>query len=145
MVEPVVKYKETGEEWDLFDLVDDDYLESCADLSEFEVSGVPVIPNINTAILEAIQNGGKLDMRNWHNREKCGTTHCIAGWAVHLAGKAGYELEALVPMNGDGDSTPVAAALIFAASGWPIIPDFFDNNEDALSALKARAAKEQAG
>jgi hypothetical protein len=23
----------------------------------------------------------------------CGTTHCRAGWAVHLAGEAGYELE----------------------------------------------------
>ena len=29
-------------------------------------------------------------MSGWHI---CDTTHCRAGWVVHLAGKKGYELE----------------------------------------------------
>jgi len=29
-------------------------------------------------------------MDSWHT---CNTTHCRAGWIVHLAGKEGYELE----------------------------------------------------
>ena len=29
-------------------------------------------------------------MGSWH---ACETTHCRAGWAIHLAGKAGYDLE----------------------------------------------------
>jgi hypothetical protein len=29
-------------------------------------------------------------MGDWH---KCDTTHCIAGWAIHLSGEKGKELE----------------------------------------------------
>src|ERR1700694_1182371 len=37
---------------------------------------------------------GALDMGIWHNESGgCGTSHCIAGWAVHLAGAEGYALE----------------------------------------------------
>lgn len=142
MVEPVVKHKPSGRELCIEEMA---YFGSESDLSDYEINGVPAIENINSKILAAIQKGGRLDMAEWHSQERCGTAHCIAGWAVHLAGKAGYELEALVPINMDGDNTPVAAALIFAASGCPIIPNFFDTNEDAMDALKARAALEQAG
>jgi hypothetical protein len=40
----------------------------------------------------ALAHPDNLDMRAWHS--DCGTAHCIAGWAVHLAGARGYALEA---------------------------------------------------
>ena len=65
-------------------------------------------------MLEVVSAEGALDMRTWHT---CQTTHCRAGWAVTLAGKAGKELE-------DRLSTPVAAMLIYKAStGRDTCPD----------------------
>ena len=40
--------------------------------------------------LHALATPQSLDMGRWHS---CDTTHCIAGWAIHLAGDEGYELE----------------------------------------------------
>ncbi|CCJ51954.1 pentapeptide repeat-containing protein [Bordetella bronchiseptica] len=52
---------------------------------------VPVVEALDAKILSAIENGrGGLEMGAWHT---CETTHCRAGWAVHLAGEAGYALE----------------------------------------------------
>ena len=73
-----------------------------------------------------------LDMRNWHT---CNTTHCRAGWVVHLAGEAGYALEQFF-------NTPLAAQLIYRASGAPINPGrFYDNNDDALADMKRLAER----
>jgi hypothetical protein len=69
-------------------------------------------------------------MREWHT---CGTTHCRAGWVIHLAGKAGYALERF-------HNTPLAAQLIYRESGYQINPcRFFDSNEDALADMKRLA------
>ena len=38
----------------------------------------------------ALASSGALDMECWHT---CETTHCIAGWAIHLAGEEGAQLE----------------------------------------------------
>lgn len=137
-----IKHKKTGDKWFVEDLAYDDLLGSGADLSDFEISGVPVIPNINSAILEAVRTpGNQLYMSDWHGtREQpdCKTAHCIAGWAVHLAGPEGYALEAAMPGDYD-EATAEAAALIFAASGCPIIPDFFTSNERAMEELIERA------
>jgi hypothetical protein len=38
----------------------------------------------------ALATPDALDTKVWH---KCETTHCIAGWAIHLAGAEGAELE----------------------------------------------------
>jgi uncharacterized protein YjbI with pentapeptide repeats len=87
----------------------------------------PVILNIDARILAAIENGGTLDMQDWH---KCETTHCRAGWAIHLAGEAGTKLEQQF-------GAANAGALIYQASrpGVPI-PDFHCSTEDALADLK---------
>lgn len=47
------------------------------------------------AVVErAMADPSNLIMNGWHNESgRCGTAHCIAGWAVHLEGKAGYDLE----------------------------------------------------
>ena len=53
--------------------------------------------------------------------------------AVHLAGEAGYALERF-------HNTPLAAQLIYQASGAPISPvRFYDSNMDALADMKKLA------
>ena len=63
-------------------------------------------------------------MDDWHT---CATTHCRAGWVVHLAGEAGYALER-------HHNTLLAAQLIYKASGYNISPvRFFDGNDAAMT------------
>jgi hypothetical protein len=97
---------------------------------------VPVIEDIHKAVLAAVESDGcKLDMGDWH---RCETTHCRAGWVVHLAGKAGYELEGRT-------STLFAAQQIYKASGYEISPcRFFDANEIAMADIKRLAEAEEA-
>ena len=76
---------------------------------------VPIVEQLHVKILEALANGeGVLDMSVWHGEStyvppSCSTTHCRAGWTVHLAGPAGYALE-------DKVRTPIAAKLILLKS-----------------------------
>lgn len=66
----------------------------------------------------------------WHT---CETTHCRAGWVVHLAGEAGKKLE-------EETSTQFAAMQIYKASGYSINPGrFYDNNEAAMADMKKLA------
>jgi Pentapeptide repeats (8 copies) len=98
---------------------------------------IPVIPNIDAAILAAIEGGGKLDMAAWHGPDDhwCGTTHCRAGWAIHLGGEKGKALQDKVGPN-------VAGALIYAASrpGKPT-PWFFASTDTAMADI-VKCAKE---
>jgi hypothetical protein len=69
-------------------------------------------------------------MSTWHT---CETTHCRAGWVVHLAGKAGQKLE-------KATSTLFAAMQIYKASGYRINPNrFFDVNTKAMEDMKRLA------
>jgi hypothetical protein len=96
---------------------------------------MPKIARPYSQILAAISGGGKLEMNNWHT---CKTTHCIGGWTVHLAGKAGYDLESKT-------STPSAAALILRKSRPDApLPNFYASNEAALAFIRKRAAEEEA-
>ena len=63
----------------------------------------------------------------------CETTHCRAGWVIHLAGPAGYALEKR--------TDPVFAAMkIYEASGYLISPvRFYDQNEEAMADMKKLA------
>ena len=98
-----------------------------------DLRGVTVVPNIDAAILAAIEAGGTLDMGDWH---RCETTHCRAGWAITLAGEAGAKLEELC-----GPAS--AGSLIYAASRpGKNIPDFYASTEDALADLRACAAEQ---
>jgi hypothetical protein len=73
-------------------------------------------------------------MDNWH---VCGTTHCRAGWVVHLAGEAGYELEKLT-------STPFAAMAIYNKSSDIKVPlhMFYVDNDESLADMKRCAELE---
>ena len=89
-----------------------------------------MVKNLDAKILEAITTGGgKLNMATWHS---CGSTHCRAGWAIHLAGKEGYALE-----KKNGDPQHAGAAIYRASTGR--VPHFFASDEDALEDIKACA------
>jgi hypothetical protein len=112
-----------------------------ADLTGADLTGAvgvtaPTIPNIDAAILAAIESPNcTLNMSDWHT---CETTHCRAGWAVHLAGLPGKILEDRIGPAGAG-------ALIYAASrpGKPI-PNFYDDNEEAMADIRRCAAESEA-
>jgi len=96
---------------------------------------IPVIPNIHQQVLAAVSNPGALDMSSWHT---CDTTHCRAGWVIHLAGEAGYELEK--------KTDPIFAAMQIykKSSAIHVGPNkFFENNEGALQDME-RCAKAEA-
>jgi hypothetical protein len=92
---------------------------------------IPKIENIHKMVYEAATaKPTSLRMETWHT---CGTSHCRAGWVVHLAGEAGYALERFF-------NTALAAQMIYRESGAPINPcRFFDDNEDALADMKRLA------
>ena len=92
---------------------------------------IPVIPHIDAAILSAIIHGGTLDMSTWHGPDGvCGTTHCRAGWAVHLGGIKGKALEKKV-------GTQLAGAMIYRRSRpGKRAPWFFDSSENTLEDIK---------
>jgi hypothetical protein len=87
-----------------------------------------VIEDIHQKILDAVSKPNALQMESWHT---CDTTHCRAGWAVHLAGEKGYALERKT-------STLFAAMQIYKASS-PIRVSptrFFGDNKTALDDIK---------
>jgi hypothetical protein len=92
----------------------------------------PLVEQLDRKILAEIEAGGTLEMGRWHD-SACATTHCRAGWAIHLAGAAGYELERRHGPEGAG-------ALIYERSTGRR-PDFFASTEDALADIRACAAR----
>lgn len=121
---------------DLFEAVLTEAELQKADLHRAKLpTGIPAIKNIDAAILKAIEEGGILDMSRWH---ACETMHCRAGWAIHLAGKAGYALEEKLV------SSSAAGALIYAASESHPVPNFDATNEAAMNDIKKRAKKQEA-
>lgn len=98
---------------------------------------IPVIAGIHQAVYAAATSRpDALDMCVFHHQ--CGTTHCRAGWVIHLAGEAGYALE-------QRTSSEFAAMQIYKASGHPISPcRFYESNDVALADMKACAEREQA-
>jgi hypothetical protein len=108
----------------------------CSDKSktqgDFTPPVIPKIENIHQRVYAAVSTPNALNMAAWHT---CDTTHCRAGWVVHLAGEAGYALERF-------HNTPLAAQLIYEASGYKINPGrFYDSDADALADMKNLAGK----
>ncbi len=95
------------------------------------LEGVPSIPEIHKTVYDAVSKTGALNMSNWHT---CETTHCRAGWVVHLAGAAGAAMEYCM-------GTPAAAALIYLKSDPKLekIPNFYADNDEALADMKRLA------
>ena len=93
---------------------------------------IPVVENLDSKILGAIEAGGTLDMGSWH---LCETTHCRAGWAIHLAGKAGYDLEKKL-----GGAEYAGRAIYRASTGRA--PHFYATTERALEDIKRCATED---
>jgi hypothetical protein len=68
-----------------------------------------------------------LQMKSWHS--ECGTTHCLAGWAIHQAGTLGEVLEKL--------HGPYMAGLLLL--GANAAAHFYDSNDDAIAWLQSVA------
>jgi hypothetical protein len=103
------------------------------EFSSVDLTGViglpdaPVVKDLDQKIFDAVQVDDALDMDYWHT---CETTHCRAGWAIHLAGGEGYALELRY-------GSEVAAALIyFASTGRGKIPNWYQSNDDARADIK---------
>lgn len=97
---------------------------------DFTPPAIPRIDNIHSAIFKAASQPDALDMSIPH---RCGTTHCRAGWAVHLAGDAGYELERHYGWC-------LAAQMIYEKSGYLISPvRFYETDEQAMADMKRLA------
>ena len=98
-----------------------------ADLAGANITGAiglpdaPTVPDLDRKILEASEDGARLEMGSWH----CGTTHCRAGWAIALAGAEGAELEKTLGASAAG------ALIYFRSTGR--VPDFFVSTADALN------------
>jgi uncharacterized protein YjbI with pentapeptide repeats len=120
---------------------------SGADLREI-LEKVPLIPNIDAAILAAIEeNKAKgtngLEMGSWHGNENkaneaewCETTHCRAGYAICLAGKAGFDLEKKYG--------PANAGMFLYLKSTPNepVPNWSASNEVAMADMRARAERQ---
>ena len=112
---------------------------ACVDLENKESNlkdlKVPVIENIHQKVFEAIQKEDALNMSEVHT---CSTTHCRAGWVVHLAGEEGYKLE-------EKTNWSFAAMQIYkASSDIKVSPvRFFEGNSEAIKDIKRCALEEQ--
>jgi hypothetical protein len=120
---------------------------SDADLGEI-LETVPLIPNIDAAILDAIEKNkaaktNGLDMGSWHGKlcdetNWCQTTHCRAGYAICLAGKEGFALEEKY------GSANAGMFLYMKSTPNEPVPNWIVSNEVAMADMKARAAKQLA-
>lgn len=104
------------------------------ELKNLSELNVPLVQNIHQSVFNAASAETALDMNNCH---VCETTHCRAGWVVHLAGKAGYELEKLT-------STVFAAMAIYNKSSDIKVPlhMFYVDNDESLADMKRCAELE---
>lgn len=94
----------------------------------------PVVPALEEQIYQRIvraREEGKecpLLMEQWHT---CKTVHCLAGWAVFLAGSEGWQLERKT-------HAALAGALIYQKS-CGFVPDFFEmDTQKAIRDLEKR-------
>jgi hypothetical protein len=96
--------------------------------SRFVIANIPIVKDLNIKVLDAVTPTGALNMGEWHT---CNTTHCWAGWIVHLAGKEGYDLE-------EKTSTEFAAKALFKQSTGKSIDtkNFHTDNETAMEKIK---------
>jgi len=103
-------------------------------MAEFRVlrPEVPIVPMLDSQILGIVtSNPEALEMQDVHT---CDTTHCRAGWAIHLAGPAGYELEEKLGWCAAG------GAIYRASTGrWP---DFYADEVTAMEDIRRGAAEE---
>jgi len=106
-----------------------------ADLRNADLSGAKhpeavKVENLFTKIKAAIDGGKNLGMGSWHH--DCGTTHCLAGWAVTIAGDRALGQE-------DYSGTAFIGALIIKESCPYLegkVPNFYASDEEAMKFIE---------
>ena len=97
---------------------------------------VPFVENLDIKIYEAVTEYPALFcMGVWHWKfNPCGTQHCWAGWAIHIAGPQAYAIE-------KQECSPFAALCVMKKANPDMdkIPNFYSTREKALEAIKKRA------
>ena len=102
-----------------------------AELSGAELSGAKGLPiaadapsRLQAVAAQVLSNPDCLRMNLWHSN--CGTTHCLAGWAIHQAGPIGATLEAL-------HGAHLAGLLLL---GHDAAARFYQSNDEVLQWLR---------
>jgi uncharacterized protein YjbI with pentapeptide repeats len=102
-----------------------------ADLREAdlrEAKGLPITADapsrLQAVAAQVLSNPDCLRMNLWHSN--CGTTHCLAGWAIHQAGPIGATLEAL-------HGAHLAGLLLL---GHDAAARFYQSNDEVLQWLR---------
>jgi hypothetical protein len=90
-------------------------------------TGLPIASDsqerLKAVAQQVLNQPDSLQMGDWHS--KCGTAHCLAGWAIHLAGPTGEILEKL--------HGPHLAGLLLL--GTEAAEHFYESNLDVVSWL----------
>ena len=93
-----------------------------------EAKGLPITADapsrLQAVAAQVLSNPDCLRMNLWHSN--CGTTHCLAGWAIHQAGPIGATLEAL-------HGAPLAGLLLL---GHDAAARFYQSNDEVLQWLR---------
>ena len=104
---------------------------SGANLSRADLRGAKGLPitadapsRLQAVAAQVLSNPDCLRMNLWHSN--CGTTHCLAGWAIHQAGPIGATLEAL-------HGAPLAGLLLL---GHDAAARFYQSNDEVLQWLR---------
>jgi hypothetical protein len=96
-----------------------------------DANGLPIAADaqqrLRAVASHVLAHPQNLQMRIWHS--ECGTTHCLAGWAIRQAGTLGKVLEEL--------HGPYMAGLLLL--GANAAAHFYDSNNDAIAWLQSVA------
>jgi hypothetical protein len=92
---------------------------------DFEIASPEQAASRIAAVAKVALEPEALHMGTWHT---CETTHCIAGWAIHLADDAGKLLE-------ENYGAYIAGLSLL---GHEAAAHFYDSNEDATSWLRSK-------
>jgi hypothetical protein len=104
---------------------------SGANLSEADLRGAKGLPivadapaRLRAVAAQVLSNPSCLRMSEWHS--DCGTSHCLAGWAIHQAGPIGATLERL-------HGAHLAGLLLL---GYDAAARFYQSNDEVLQWLR---------
>ena len=93
------------------------------------VTGLAIVEDsaerLKAVARQVLANPESLEMHHWHN--KCGTAHCLAGWAIHQAGAFGSLLE-------ESEGPQVAGLRLLGVGAHS---HFFDESDEVIAWLSS--------
>lgn len=98
---------------------------------------IPVVKNLCRKLKEKTADGLHLDMSEFV--QDCGTSRCIAGWIVYLAGEKAYNR-----LKDKVDYIRIADLIFAASCPWADkTPDYFNNQVRAMVEIEEMAEREK--